>query len=211
MNAEALTKELARARAESPPPNPLLALAAEGRVTVDHLRRLVAVERAYHHAELVAYGELLTRFPHPPVAGFLIEVAGLVDEARAALAVVAERLGKPPDLGDDLAAHAFCGYVSWLALHGSQAATALSLYSAPDGVYYGGAVELVRLLDEHGVTVPGEFTAYYGNGPAPLLTEAASAVVDDGLARGDDPGEALRAARLCDRYMALLWTAAART
>ncbi|MFF4189874.1 hypothetical protein [Nonomuraea sp. NPDC001831] len=211
MTAETLIKELARARAQSPPPNPLLALAADGRVTVGHLRRLVAIERAYHHAELVAYGELLTQFPHPPAAGFLLKVAGLVDEARAALAVVAERLGEPPDLGDDLAAHAFCGYVSWLALHGSQAAMALSLYSAPDGVYYGGAVELVRLLDEHGVTVPGEFTAYYGNSPDPLLTDDAAAVVDDGLARGDDPGEALRAARLCDRYMALLWTAAART
>jgi hypothetical protein len=208
-SADDLLGELARDRAARPPGNPLLSLAGEGGLTVEHLRRLVRVEAAYHEAELVAYGVLLARFPRQPAGGFLLEVVRLVQGARPALASVAQRLGEPPDVGDDLTAHAFCGYVSWLALNGSQAAAALALYSDPEGVYYGGSAALVRALEAGGPAVPKEFLSYYGGSPDRVLMDQARQVVADGLAGGDDPGEALRAARLCDEYMALLWSAAA--
>lgn len=215
--ARDLVDEMARARARAPIPNPLLGLAREGRVTTAHLLRLTRVERMYHDAELAAYGTLLARFPDPDAAALFIDVAGVVQEARLRLDSVIRSLGGDPDEESGafslprfgVTEHGFCGYVSWLALNGSQAAAALALYSGADGVYYGGSAALVEQLRKRDATVPGEFLDYYAGTPSERQNDHALRVAQQGLDRGDSPAAALEAARLCDDYMALLWQAAA--
>ncbi|GAA2612884.1 hypothetical protein SMC26_14455 [Actinomadura fulvescens] len=223
--ANELAVELARLRAVAPLDNPLLELAQNGLVTPSHLRNLVLIEERYHGAELVAYGTLLSRFPHSPASDFIIAVARVVQDARTRLATVAESLDTEPDaepdaerracsptlsgIRRDITAHGFCSYVSWLALNGSQAAMGLALYSDPDGIYYGGSRALVNGLRERGYELPDPFVEYYTGTPSKQQNDEALAVAQAGLDNGDDPVAALDAGRLCDQYMALLWKAAA--
>ncbi|WP_155884943.1 hypothetical protein [Actinomadura flavalba] len=216
-SAAELVTELARLRGAEPLRNPMLELARNGLVTVHHLRRVVLVEDMYHRAELAAYGLLLARFPHSPADVLLLDVARTVQGARGRLASVARSLGitlgaatpTATALRRDVAAHGFCGFVSWLAVNGGQSAMALALYSEPDGIYYGGGAAIVHELRGRGQDVPDDFAEYYTGVPSEEQNDRALEVVQNGLDSGESPSAALDAGRLCDQYMALLWTTAA--
>ncbi|KIF73077.1 hypothetical protein QR77_01860 [Streptomyces sp. 150FB] len=194
--------------------NALLDLARRGELTADHLRRLVVVEAQCQRAELAAYGLMTARFPHPRAVGLYQELIRLVHGAQPALADCAEALGLSRDglrtAPQAYRTYAFNGMLSWIALQGSQAATALAVHSDLV-VYLGGCVQVVRAVRESGVPAPEEFLAYYGAGCTPELLGLAQEAVDEGLRRGDDSGTAVHMAWLLEQSVGDFWRAAAGT
>ncbi|RJL23250.1 hypothetical protein [Bailinhaonella thermotolerans] len=212
--ARAMVEELAGLDAESPIGNELLSLAREGRLELEHLRRLVAVELQCHVAELSSYGLIMSRFPHSPTAGFYIEVARLVYDAHpklrecgAALGIPEERFYRWPQ---GPATQAFAGYISWLALHGTQADNALCLHTDLS-TYFPDCRVLVEHLRGSDLKVPEEFLDYYGGGESEEMLRSALGVVDHGVGHGDDPAVAVARARLLHEHIGLFWRAAAGT
>ncbi|MEU7204046.1 hypothetical protein [Streptomyces sp. NPDC045470] len=207
-----LVDELTARREKEPVGNALLDAAADGRLSVDALRRLVSTEAQCHLAELGAYGTVLSRFPRRPAADLSIRLARLVHDAQPKLQQCAQALGLDDLHGSDRpterAAYTFNGTLSWLAAQGSQAAFALA--SATDlRVYFSGCAELVRHIRRSGFEAPQSFLTYYEDETPQELEQLALDVVQDGLDRGDDPRDAVFCARLLEESIGDFWRAAA--
>lgn len=212
MNGKSLVSALRQARRVTPVENELLEKARHGKLTSDHLRRLVAVESQCHAAELAAYGLMAARFPRRPAAPLYGRLVDLVVGAQPKLTACAEAFGMGPD---DLwyrprayETFAFDGMLAHIAVNGSQAATALALHTDME-LYFGDCAELVRLVREQGVDAPDAFFRYYEGGQSDEMLEQAVEVVDDGLRNGDDPEVALLMARLLEQSIGLFWRSAA--
>ncbi|MYW06659.1 hypothetical protein [Streptomyces sp. SID3343] len=210
--ARHLADELENRRREQPVGNALLSMLANGDLTREHLRRLIGTDAQCRRTELVAYATLVARFPHRPAADLYLTLARLVYDAGPGLATCAHALG--PDPADtppqprERTTYAFNGVLSWLAIQGSQAATALAVHSDLIA-YLGGCAELVSHLRSADLEVPDEFLNHYGAGAPEDLCRSALDVVQDGLDRGDDPDEAILAARLLEEGIGDFWRSAA--
>ncbi|MEV4342363.1 hypothetical protein [Streptomyces sp. NPDC049590] len=212
--AAELVDELAVKRQQHPMANPFLDLARDGSLTREHMRRLVCVEAQLHHAELPGYGLMLSHFPHRPAAGLYLGLSQVAYEAGPRLNAVGEALGLP---GEDRAkwmrpsdrkAYSFNGMLSWLAVQGSQAVTALAAYTDMH-LYFPACKEIVAQIRKHRVDAPEEFTSYFESDPTEELRQLALTVVQDGLDNGDDPREAVFMARLLEEFTGELWASAA--
>lgn len=212
--AQELADELALKRRRHPVPNPFLDIARNGGLTKEHMRRLVYVEAQLHHAELPGYALTLSRFPHRPAAGLYLGLSQVAYEAGPRLNAAAESLGLPREDSakwmwpSDRKAYSFNGFLSWLAVQGSQAVTALAAYTDMC-IYFPSCQEIVAEIREHGVDAPEEFTSYFESDPTEELRPLALTVVQDGLDKGDDPREAVFMARLLEEFTAEFWTSAA--
>ncbi|MEV0618793.1 hypothetical protein AB0I81_36120 [Nonomuraea sp. NPDC050404] len=204
--------ELQRLRDRSPVGNHLLDLAEVGGLSVEHLRRLVGIELRCHIAELAAYGMVIARFSDSPIVGLYLDVARLVHEAHPKLLACVRPLGMDPGTagtwpsGPD--AQAFCGYISWLALHGGQADNALALHTDMT-VYFPGCLALLEAVQKQGLEVPEEFVTYYEGGQSDELERRALEVVEHGLRRGEDEATAVTRARHLEEHIGSFWKAAA--
>ncbi|MER0444353.1 hypothetical protein ABR738_07160 [Streptomyces sp. Edi4] len=209
-SADQLVDEVEKRRRSHPVPNPLLAAGTEP--TLEHLRRLVGTEVQCHRTELVAYGTMLSRFPHRPAADLYLCLGRLVYDASPKLETCARALGLDPDelkfWPPDRTTYAFDGVLSWVAAQGSQAATGMSSYADLTG-YYAGCAATVARVRSSDLKVPDEFFAYYDDETPSDLCRLALEVVQDGLDRGDDPSEILLTARLLDESVGDFWRAAA--
>ncbi|WP_217196718.1 hypothetical protein [Streptomyces buecherae] len=192
--------------------NALLDLARRGELTMEHLRRLVAVDAQCQRTELAAYALMATRFPHHPASDLYAELIGLVGAAQPSLADCARSLGMSEDdfrrAPRSYRTYAFDAMLSWIALQASQAGTGLALHSDLT-VYLGGCAELVRAVRMSEIPAPDEFLARYGTASAPDLLALATETTDDGLGRGDDPRTALHTAWLLEKSLEDFWRAAA--
>ncbi|GAA2612960.1 hypothetical protein SMC26_14400 [Actinomadura fulvescens] len=212
LRAAALAEDLVTLRAESPVGNDLLSLAGEGRLTMEHLRRLVGIELQCHVSELAAYGTIISRFPHHPTTGLYLDLGRLVYEAHFKLRECATVMGIPEERiyrwPSGPSAHAFSGLISWLALHGGQADNALAMY-ADMTTYFPDCVKLLDRLGGTDLKMPDEFVDYYrGEAPDEMIQKALD-VVEFGLAQGEAPAIALERARLTDEHIGRFWQAAA--
>ncbi|MFB7597033.1 hypothetical protein [Streptomyces sp. NPDC056160] len=211
-DAKALADHVRQAVAGREPGNPLTLAPLTGPGTLEPLRRLVQIEYQAHAVELVAYGTLLTRFPHEPAAELWSTLVRIVREATPKLAGVARALGmSEADLADwstDLGAYSFHGNMSWIATSASQAAAALAVHTDMQ-IYYSGATAVARRLRAAGAEVPQEFIDYYDDPGDDALNDLALAVVQDGLDRGDDPDEALFHAHRVAGSLLEVWRVAA--
>ncbi|MEU1019069.1 hypothetical protein [Streptomyces sp. NPDC005898] len=212
MDAKALADDVRQSLTSEAPGSPLTLAPVTEPGVLEPLRRLVAVEYRAHAVELVAYGTLLTRYPHRPAAELWVTLAHIVHEATPKLREVARALemtetdlvGRPTKSG----AYSFHGAMSWIAACGSQTAAALAAHTDMH-VYYSGATAVARRLRETGAPVPREFLDYYDDPGDAALAELALTVAQDGLDRGDDPQEALfHAHRIADALLDV-WKAAA--
>lgn len=207
-----LVERLADLRGRKPVGNALLDLLHSGALTVDHLRGLVQVELTVHQGELVAYGTGTARFPRRPNVHFMTQLIEVVDHATPKLVECARAFG----LGEeelrrrvpDPALHGFNGYLSWVSSNESQASLALALHTDMS-VYFPEGLALARGVKGSDLEVPEEFFAYYGGESPDELMSLALEVVDDGLARGDDPDDAVFHARMLEEYVGQLWRSAA--
>ncbi|RKT52819.1 hypothetical protein C8E97_1357 [Saccharothrix australiensis] len=201
-----------RARRDAEPiANAVLARARDGALAPEHLRGMVLTELQAHHAELVAYGVGLARYAHQPATKFFTRITELVDNASPKLAACARALGlSDADLRrrvPDPAIHAFSGCLSWIAVTGDQASLALALH-ADMTVYFPDCVAIAAAARDAAFDVPDEFFDYYEGTASEDLLHLALEVVDDGLRRGDDPDDAVFAARLLEASIGWFWHAA---
>ncbi|MFF5563784.1 hypothetical protein ACFY7Z_17050 [Streptomyces sp. NPDC012623] len=213
-SAQQLVEELTRRRRQHPVANPLLDVAKAGELTRDHLRQLVRNEAQVHHGELPGYAVMGSRFPHRPAAGLYLRLACLAYDAGPRLDRAGEALGlssqgkeewRRPAARD---AYSFNGILSWIAIQGSQAVTALTAHTDMS-VYFPACEELVTEIRKHDVDAPDDFLTYFSNDPSENLCELAVEVAQDGLDRGDDPEEALFMARLLEESLEGFWASAA--
>ncbi|WP_340556393.1 hypothetical protein [Streptomyces sp. GSL17-111] len=193
-------------------PNILIALARQGPVDTDVLRRLVQADLLCLRAETVAYATLLARFPDGPSAELFIRLndalrSRLPQLERCAHALGASRAGPPYQHGT-FDAFAFPGTVSWVALHAERAAAALAIHT-DFAAYFPLCQELVRLLDSTGTEVPEEFRRCYDTPPPSELLDLAADVVEDGLRHGDAADTATAVADLLRTGLDGFWQFAA--
>jgi hypothetical protein len=199
-------------RTRHPVGNAILDRLRAGNLGMEHLRGLVGVEHQAHQAELAAYGLVMARFPHSPAAEFYARLTQLITNAQPKLAECAQALGmtdnelRSSPIG--LNGYAFSGTLSWIALTGSQAANGLALHTDM-AVYFSGCADLVAGLRDSNLAAPAEFLSYYEGGQSDELVDMATATVGDGIARGDDPDEAVAMARLLEESIGRFWQAAA--
>jgi thiaminase len=203
MSARELLEELARELApverairdhrfvaEAPSEEPLRAFAGEQYTILSSDRR--------------SFAQLAARFPEPPAGDFFLGLAAGEGEALTRLLTLAGSLGVDergliayePRPG----CQAYTAFVSWLALNGSRAELAVA-FLANLAAWGENCRRLAGLLRNRCETSFFEFFAE----PAPGFEELALAVAEQGLAAGDPPARARRAARLLQAYELLFW------
>lgn len=156
---------------------------------------------------------LASRFPAPPAGDLFLALAQGEAEALRLLADYASAVG----MGEaELAAYeplalaqAYPAYLTQVAVHGSSSAMALALLANVDesGDTYARVAAALRArygLSEEAV---GHFL-FFAETP-PELIDQAGAVLAAGLANGEDPDEAVRAARIVSGLETAFWDALA--
>jgi TENA/THI-4/PQQC family len=151
-----------------------------------------------------SFANLAARFPEPPAGDFFIGLTQGEGEALERLFALAASLGidergligYEPKPG----CQAYTAFVSWLALNGSRAELALA-FLANLAAWGENCRRLAGMLQGRCETSFFEFFAE----PAPGFEKLALAVADQGLAAGDSPTRARRAARLLQAYELLFW------
>ncbi|MEU1752830.1 hypothetical protein ABZ436_09275 [Micromonospora matsumotoense] len=205
--AGSLRAEIARLRA-SDPPNELLAIAAADSLTTAQIQREICAELRAHRAELGAYAAMMGRFARPPAGNTFLAFYSMVIEAGPKLHRCADLLG----VSEEDRSHryttpmenTFNGYVSWLALHGTQAEICMALLSDMDS-YFGVCDAIVASAERDGIGLPPEVVGYYRSGDISDFYAATLSTLQDALDRGDDPACAIAAGRFMDEYLRIFW------
>jgi TENA/THI-4/PQQC family len=156
-----------------------------------------------------SFALLAARFPQPPAGEMFLSLAQGELQALRLLADFAAALGwgeqelrayEPRPL-----AQAYPAYLAWSASFGSSSAAALAMLANLDewGGYCGRVAG--ALLTRYGL---GEqavgFFRFFAESP-PGFTEQATSVIAAGLAAGEDPREAVRAALALHAYEIAFW------
>jgi TENA/THI-4/PQQC family len=156
-----------------------------------------------------SFALLAARFPQPPAGEMFLSLAQGELQALRLLADFAAALGwgeqelrayEPRPL-----AQAYPAYLAWSAMFGSSSAAALAMLANLDewGGYCGRVAG--ALLTRYGL---GEqavgFFRFFAESP-PGFTEQATSVIAAGLAAGEDPREAVRAALALHAYEIAFW------
>ncbi|MFV2115963.1 hypothetical protein ACLQ22_03690 [Micromonospora sp. DT178] len=186
-------------------PNRFLELLERGEVPVDRLRALAG--ELYHlvSSDRSSFAFLAARFPEP----LFLAMAGAEEEALGLLPAFAAAVG----LGEkELRAHeprplaqAYPAFIVRTAVFGPRSAIPLALLVNVEesGGFYARVADALQA--RYGF--PDEAVAhfrYFAETPDEVLEQAAG-VVSAGLSAGDDPVEALRAARMVHAYEAVFW------
>lgn len=184
---------------------------AEGRVPPERLHALAGEQLAIVSSDRRSFAQLAVRFPQPPAGDFFLSMAGGEGQALSHLHHFADWLGLDEQAlrarEPDPQAQAYPAFVAWLALNAPSSAVALAFLAnlAAWGHNCGRVARALR--DRHGA--PEEAVAFFdffATSP-PGFEEAALGVVDSGLAAGEPPVAAARAARVLQAYELMFWNA----
>jgi hypothetical protein len=215
--AERLARDLVtRAREETSAGtagNRFLDLLDQGAVPRERLVRLAGEQYHIVSSDRRSFSLLASRYPERPAGDLFLSLAQGEGQALALLMDFAAALG----LGDkDLKAYeplpmaqAYPAYLAQRAAFGTAGEVALAMLANLEewGSYCGRAAEALRAhygLDEKAVG----FFRYFAESP-PGFAEQAEDVIAAGLAAGDEPAEAARAARFLHAYENAFWDALA--
>jgi hypothetical protein len=193
--------------------NRFVDLLEAGGVPRDRLTWLAGEQFRIVGSDQRSFALLAARFPDPPAGEMFLSLAQGELHALRLLADFAAALGwgerdlrayEPRPL-----AQAYPAYLAWSALFGTCSGVALAMLANLEewGGYCGrvaGALVTRYDLSERAVGFFRFFTA-----PAPGFTGQATSVVAAGLAAGEDPQEAVRAARALHAYEIAFWDALA--
>ncbi|WP_146778786.1 thiaminase II/PqqC family protein [Actinomadura craniellae] len=202
----------ARARAEiaaEATGNRFLELLEAGEAPRERLHRLAGEEWRIVDSDRRGFALLASRFAAPPAGDWFLGMAQGETAAFGLLADFAAALGWDEQ---DLrayrprpAAQAYPNYLARLAWQGTRAEVALGMAAnlAEWGEYCGRAA--VALRDRYDLPEPAVAFFRFFAEPPPGLEEQALAVVQAGLDAGDDPADALHAARMLHAYETAFW------
>jgi TENA/THI-4/PQQC family len=160
-----------------------------------------------------SFALLAARFPDPPAGEMFLSLAQGELHALRLLADFAAVLGwqerdlrayEPRPL-----AQAYPAYLAWSALFGTCSGVALAMLANLEewGGYCGRVAEALVTRYDLSEQAVGFFRFFAT--PAPGFTDQATSVVAAGLAGGEDPQEAVRAARALHAYEIAFWDALA--
>jgi thiaminase len=150
------------------------------------------------------FAYLAARFPEPPAGDYFLGLARGEGQALQRLLALAASLGVGEDGLDAYqpmpGCQAYTAFVSWLALNGSRADLALAFLA--NLAAWGENCR--RLADALAGRCDTSFFEFFAE-PAPGFEQQAQAVAEQGLAAGDPPERARRAARLLQAYEVMFW------
>jgi thiaminase len=178
-------------------------------VPEDRLRALVAEQHAIISSDRRSFAHLAGRFPAGEAGEFFLDMAAGEGTALGLLVGTAGWLGIDDEWCETYEptpqAQSYPAYVAWLALNGSRADVALAFVAnlAAWGANCGRVAASIRASYGAGDDAVA-FFEYFANPPADF-EERALAVIDQGLAAGDSPRSAQRAARLLQAYELSFW------
>ncbi|WP_405540315.1 hypothetical protein OG787_50990 [Streptomyces sp. NBC_00075] len=192
-------------------PNRFLDLLETGEVPKGHLRALAGELHRLVGSDRRSFSLLASRFPSAPAGDLFLTMAQGESEALRLLLDFASALGM--DESELVAyeprplAQAYPAYLTQTALHGTRSDIALTLLAnaAESGDQYTRVADALCKrygFDEQAV---GHFR-FFAATPQELLDQAAE-TLRTGLAGGDDPGEAVRTARMVHAYELAFWRA----
>lgn len=198
----------------APPPNRFIELLEAGGLPEERLRRLAGEQYSILRSDRRSFALLAARFPEAPAGEMFLSLANGENRALELLGRFAAALGwteqelrayEPEPL-----AQAYPAYLAACAVYGSRSAVALAMLANLNewGGYCARIAEALRGsydFPEDAV----EFFRFFA-APPPGFSETATAVIQDGLDAGDDPAEALRAARLLHGYEQAFWHSVAQ-
>jgi hypothetical protein len=189
--------------------NRFVDLLEAGDVPRDRLTWLAGEQFRIVGSDQRSFALLAARFPDPPAGEMFLSLAQGELQALRLLADFAGALGwgerelrayEPRPL-----AQAYPAYLAWSALFGTCSGVALAMLANLQewGAYCGRVAE--ALVTRYGLSerAAGFFRLFAT--PAPGFTEQAESVVAAGLAAGEDPQEAVRAARALHAYEIAFW------
>ena len=191
-----------------------LAALAAGRVAAPALRAIAGEQRRILASDRRSFAQLAARFPQPPAGDFFLSMSQGEGEALGLLDGYIAWLGIDEDwlraYEPDPRAQSYPAYVAWLALNGSSSAVALAFLA--NLAAWGANCAEVGLALRDAYDAGDEavaFFEFFAVAP-PGFQERTLAVIRAGLDAGDDPLEAMRAARLLQAYELQFWDAVAR-
>ncbi|RJL31718.1 transcriptional regulator [Bailinhaonella thermotolerans] len=207
MKAEEII-EAARARTR-PQPNRFLEELAAGRVTEAGLRRLAGEQYRILVSDRRSFSLLASRFPENPAGDLFLGLAAGEGRALTLLHRFAGAFGwAEPDLTayePHPSAQAYPAFVAQCAAYGPRSAIVTAMLTNLDewGGYCARVAEI--LAGPYGLAEEAvEFFRFF-SAPPPGFAAQATAVIQAGLDAGDDPAEAVRAARLLHAYETWFW------
>lgn len=189
--------------------NRFLDLLESGDVPRERLRRLAGEQHRIIASDRRSFALLASRFPAPPAGDLFLSLAQGEGLALNLLSDFAAALGWTED---DLRGHephpfaqAYPAYLASCAMAGASSAVALAMLANLDewGRYCRRAGDALRARYDLPEPAVGFFRFFAE--PPPGFREQAIAVIAAGLAGGEDPAEALRAARMLHAYETAFW------
>ena len=193
--------------------NRFVDLLEAGDVPRDRLTWLAGEQFRIVGSDQRSFALLAARFPDPPAGELFLSLAQSELQALRLLADFAAELGwgeqelrayEPRPL-----AQAYPAYLAWSALFGTCSGVALAMLANLEewGGYCGRIAEALVTCYDLSERAAGFFRFF--TTPPPGFTEQATSVVAAGLAAGEDPQEAVRAARALHAYEIAFWDALA--
>jgi thiaminase len=186
-----------------------LAALDEARLPRARLAAFAGEQNMITSSDRRSFALLASRFPEPSAGDLFLSLSQGEGRALELLRVFAAAVGvdeaalqaREPLPG----AQAYPSFVAWLALNGSRADVSLALLAnlAAWGANCGRVAEALEAhygLDDEAV----EFFSFFAE-PPPDSEQRLLMVLDEGLASGDSPVRARRAARLLQAYELLFW------
>jgi thiaminase len=170
-----------------------------GDLSHEALAAFAAEQRLIIASDRRSFAHLAARFPEPPAGEFFLDLAHGESEALLRLEGLAASLGQTAH--EPLAGcQAYSAFVCWLALNGGRADVALAFLVNLEAWGEACGRLAAALRARHDVSFFELFSA-----PPAGFADRALAVVEQGLAAGEDEAQARRAARLLQAYELLYW------
>ena len=160
-----------------------------------------------------SFALLAARFPEPPAGEMFLSLA---QGELHALRLLSDFAAAPGWEERDLRAYeprpltqAYPAYLAWSALFGTCSGVALAMLANLEewGAYCGRVAEALLIRYDLSEQAVGFFRFFAGSVPG--FTEQATSVVSAGLAAGEGPQEAVRAALALHAYEVAFWDALA--
>ncbi|MEE1930156.1 hypothetical protein V1J52_18520 [Streptomyces sp. TRM 70351] len=211
MNAEQLIEAMKPDVERFVSGNPLVELARDGKIGTEHFKRLLLAEFQCQEAELSSYALLVARHRHETPATLFSFTLHTIATARGLLREAAPSVGIPdaaiPLVPADQGLFRVVRDLSWMGTQAGAAEAALYLHTDLSTW----CTLFSRVVDASKESTDASrpvitYMESWGDRPPPEVAEGALAVIEHGLARGEEPDRVLHTARQLEALLHPYWT-----